>query len=124
MGRIEDIVMELAFTFTGAAHQNCFHPLTLGKGPLQDLCRRTSSFLARAPPALIVPSYTALGCLEVALPSLSLPGPTSPGKPAGWTCAGTTAGAREPQRASGTTRSCSSACCFGAARSQPAFDTS
>lgn len=55
--------MELAFTFTGAAHQNCFHPLTLGKGPVGDLCRRTSSFLARAPPAP--------------------PGPTSLGKPAG-----------------------------------------
>lgn len=40
------------------------------------------------------------------------------------TSAGTTVAAREPQRANEPTRSCSSACCFGAARSQPDFDTS
>lgn len=38
--------------------------------------------------------------------------------------AGFPRGALQPRRTSGTSRSCSSACCFGAATSQPAFDTS
>lgn len=37
---------------------------------------------------------------------------------------GSLQGASQPQRASGTARSCSSACCFGAVTSQTAFDTS
>lgn len=129
-GRTEDTVMELVFLFSGTAHQSSFHPLPLGKdlllpwqGGRQLLRSRSKS--PHCLPSPLLPQRPVLGAqtwLCPAFPCLALIYRGSlPRVP---DTVGSLQGALQPQRASGTVRSCSSACCFGAARSQPAFDTS
>lgn len=122
-----DTAVGLVFILSGAAHQSSFHPLPLGKDLLlpwqggRQLPRRGIKSTHCSPlPCSIGPQCSVLRDG----PALPFPARIHQGHlPMVSGTVGSLQGASQPQRASETVRSCSSACCFGAVTSQTAFDT-
>lgn len=83
-GGTGNTVMELIFLVSGTAHQK-FPPSATGQRPPSPMARRQAASQEceqepPLPPLSPGPSTPGAGCLEMTLPSLSLPGPDLPGK--------------------------------------------